>query len=83
MQSVENKVLARIYGRGRGWAFTKIDFLADLGDVDVRKSFSSLQKKGIIRRVCTGVYDYPKYSDLLKTNLSPDIEQMAYSTING
>lgn len=79
MQSVTDKVIARIYGRGRGWAFTKNDFIADFTDVDVRKSLSQLAKKGVIRRVCTGVYDYPKYSQLLNQELSPDMEQVAYA----
>ncbi len=30
MQSIENKVINRIYGKGRGWAFSKIDFI-DIG----------------------------------------------------
>ncbi len=29
MQSIENKVISRIYGRSRGWAFTKADFSSD------------------------------------------------------
>jgi hypothetical protein len=29
---IENKILLRMYGRGRGWAFTKVDFVADLQD---------------------------------------------------
>ena len=28
-QSIENKVISQIYGRGRGWAFTKIDFVVN------------------------------------------------------
>ena len=27
MQSIEDKVVARIYGHGRGWCFFKIDFI--------------------------------------------------------
>ena len=30
MQSIEDKVIARIYGYGRGWAFSQTDF-TDLG----------------------------------------------------
>jgi len=30
MQSVESKIINRVYGNGRGWAFFKNDFL-DLG----------------------------------------------------
>ena len=33
-QSIESKVVARIYGHGRGWAFSPKDF-QDLGRVDM------------------------------------------------
>ena len=31
----------------------------------------------MIRRVIRGIYDYPKFSDLLRQPLSPDIDQVA------
>ncbi len=37
----------------------------------------NLVASGAIRRVCRGVYDYPKYSELLQQQLSPDIDQVA------
>src|SRR5690606_27643572 len=33
--------------------------------------------QGRIRRIAHGMYDYPGYSDLLKKELSPDIDQVA------
>lgn len=77
MQAIDNKIISRIYGRGRGWAFTKTDFVADFGEDNIHKSLSTLYKSGQIRRVMQGVYDYPKYSELLKQNLSPDMDQVA------
>lgn len=77
MQPIEQKVLSRIYGRGRGWAFTKIDFIADFGEANIHQALSTLAKAGTIRRVCRGVYDYPRYSELLGQVLSPDIDQVA------
>ena len=77
MQSVENKVFNRIVGRGRGWAFTKTDLVAEFADASIRQALSSLAKKGKIRRVCRGVYDYPRQSELLGQPLSPDIDQVA------
>tara|TARA_R110000782_G_scaffold124850_8_gene216359 strand:- start:136 stop:744 length:609 start_codon:yes stop_codon:yes gene_type:complete len=77
LQAIDNKVISRIYGRGRGWAFTKIDFVSEFGEDNIHKSLSSLEKSGRIRRVCRGVYDYPRYSDLLKQDLSPDMDQVA------
>ncbi|HEX9666416.1 MAG TPA: DUF6088 family protein [Thermodesulfobacteriota bacterium] len=77
MQSIENKVISRIYGNGRGWAFFKNDF-ADLGNANtIDKVLSRLLDKGHIRRVIRGIYDYPKYSKLLEQDLSPDVDQVA------
>ena len=77
MQAVEQKILSRIYGRGRGWAFTKTDFVAGFGEANIHKALSALAHAGKIRRVCHGVYDYPRHSDLLDQFLSPDIDQVA------
>lgn len=77
MQSIENKTSARIYGNQRGWAFSKIDFL-DLGnDADIRKALSGLAARGTIRRVLRGVYDYPRISKLLDSEMGPDLDQVA------
>ena len=76
MQAVEQKILSRIYGRGRGFAFTKTDFVADFGEANIHKALSALATAGTIRRVCLGVYDYPRQSELLG-QLSPDIDQVA------
>lgn len=74
---VENQIVSRIYGHGRGWSFSTIDFstLGSRTAIDV--SLHRLLKKGVIRRVIRGIYDYPKYSELLKQDLSPDIDQVA------
>ncbi len=77
MQSIANKILSRIYGRGRGWAFSSSDFVAEFSREQVDIALSSLTKKNKIRRVCRGVYDYPKYSELLEQTLSPDFDQVA------
>lgn len=73
-KSVEKQALARIYGHGRGWAFSAKDF-ADLERVDM--ALSSLAKKDTIRRVIRGIYDYPRYSELLKQRMAPDIHKVA------
>jgi len=78
-QGIENKVISRIYGRGRGWAFTKTDFVAEFGEANIHQALSSLTKAGKIRRVCRGVYDYPRYSELLDRQLSPDLDQVAHA----
>jgi hypothetical protein len=76
MQAIEQKILSRIYGRGRGWVFSKTDFVAEFSETNIHKALSSLTKAGTIRRVFLGVYDYPRQSDLLG-QLSPDIDQIA------
>jgi hypothetical protein len=78
-QGIENKIISRIYGRGRGWAFTKTDFVAEFGESNIHQALSSLTKTGKIRRVCRGVYDYPRYSELLNRQLSPDLDQVAHA----
>lgn len=77
MQAIENKVISRIYGKGGGWVFFKNDFI-DLGSAAaIDQALSRLTKSQRIRRVMRGLYDYPKYSELLSQNLGPDIEQVA------
>lgn len=77
MQSVENKIVSRIYGSKRGWSFSKNDFMDLGGDDLVRKALSSLEAKGTIRRVLLGLYDYPRFSTLLNDPMGPDLDQVA------
>jgi len=77
MQTIENKIISRIYGRGRGWAFSANDFSAEFKRSSIDWVLSNLTESGQIRRIYRGVYDYPKYSELLKQNLSPDYDQVA------
>ncbi len=78
-QGIGNKIISRIYGRGRGWAFTKTDFLSEFSEANIHQALSSLTKAGKIRRVCRGIYDYPRYSELLDRQLSPDLNQVAHA----
>jgi hypothetical protein len=77
LKSIENKVLSRIYGRGKGYAFSSNDFIDEFSQNSIDKALSTLTKKSKIRRVARGIYDYPKYSKLLEKKLSPDIEQIS------
>ena len=75
-QSIENKILSRIYGSKGGTAFTPSDFL-DLGSrraVDL--ALHRLIQKKILRRLARGLYEYPREHPELGT-LSPDIEKVA------
>jgi len=77
MQTIEDKIISRVYGRGRGWSFSANDFSAEFGRGTIDWVFYELVAKGTIRRVSRGIYDYPKYSELLKQQLSPDFDQVA------
>lgn len=79
MISIEKKVLSKIYGRGRGYAFSSNEFISSFSRDSIDKALSTLAKKGTIRRVARGIYDYPKYSDFLKKELSPNIEEIAHA----
>jgi len=75
--TTEKTILSRIYGNGRGWAFSPKDFSHLAPPETVHVSLHRLERRGTIRRVLRGVYDYPAFSDLLGQNLSPDVDQVA------
>lgn len=77
MQGIDKKITSIIYGHGRGWAFTKTDFISGFTEANIHQALSSLAHAGTIRRVCHGVYDYPRYSELLGQALSPELDQVA------
>jgi len=77
MQSIDDKILSRIYGNGRGYSFTSFDFIREFKDNNIDKALSTLTKEGKIRRIARGIYDYPKYSKFLQQVLSPDIDAVA------
>jgi hypothetical protein len=75
-QSVENKIMSRIYGNNRGWVFTANHFL-DLGSrTAVAQSLVRLVKAGSIRRLAHGLYDYPAKHPTLG-DLPPNYERVA------
>jgi hypothetical protein len=76
-QSVSNKTLSRIYGNGRGWAFSQKDFLDYGSRSSIDITLHRLLEKGTIRRVIRGIYDYPNFSKLLNQQLTPDVDQVA------
>jgi hypothetical protein len=77
MQSIVDKVIARIRGKGTGWVFTHAD-LADLGGRQtIDWALHSLAGKGTIRRVMRGVYDYPQTGTLIKEHLPVDMPSVA------
>jgi Family of unknown function (DUF6088) len=75
-QSIDSRLLAAIHGRGRGSVFVPADFL-DLGSreaIDI--ALHRLARKGTIRRLARGVYDFPKQHPVLGL-LSPSADAVA------
>jgi hypothetical protein len=60
MKSIEKQIVSRIYGKGRGWCFTPRNFLDIGGRSAIDLALSRLAKKGTIRRLARGLYDYPR-----------------------
>ncbi len=76
MQSIKNKIINRIYGKGRGWCYTPKSF-SDLGSPEaIRITLHRLEKKGTIRRLSRGLYEYPKKHPTIGF-LSPDPDKIA------
>jgi hypothetical protein len=58
-QVIEPKARSIIYGHGRGWVFTPRS-LALLGDPrSIGMALTRLTRKGVIRQLARGLYDYP------------------------
>jgi len=66
-----------IAGHGRGWSFSSRDLMQKFSRQQADNLLSDLSAQGKIRRIAHGMYDYPKYSEFLGKELSPDIDQVA------
>jgi len=65
IQSIDNKVISRIYGHDRGWVFTPSHF-SDLGSRDaVASALRRHHQAGRIRQLARGLYDYPRMDPAL------------------
>jgi hypothetical protein len=75
-QSIEPRLLATIHGSGRGSVFVPADFL-DIGSREaIGIALHRLARKGTIRHLARGVYDFPKQHPVLGP-LSPSAETVA------
>ena len=82
MQDIEQAMIRRIRGSGKGWCFTPTDF-ADLGGTAaVWTALHRLMQRGIIRRLAQGLYDFPRTHAELGV-LSPDPEAVAQALARG
>ena len=75
-QTIEPRVKATILGHGKGWVFTPGDFLSIAGPRWVSMALTRLARKGTIRNLARGLYDYPKKDPQLGV-LAPSIGAVA------
>lgn len=76
MQSIDKKIISRIYGKKRGWVFVPNE-LRDLGSRQVIDlALHRMVDKGVIRRLARGLYDYPKTHPKLGV-LAPSTDAVA------
>lgn len=73
MRQIEERITTAPAGN----AFITSDFLDVADTLTVNKALSRLTESGKIRRVIRGVYDCPRYSNLLQEYEAPNIEQVA------
>lgn len=73
------KIFHFISKHEKSWAFSSNDLIHKFSRQEIDNTLSDLVKQGKLRRVSRGIYDYPKYSEFLKAELSPDIEQVAHA----
>ena len=76
-KSLRSKILSRIQGQGGGWVFSSHDFIHEFQRYEIDQTLSSLSKKGVIRRIMRGIYEDPRYSEILKRQVAPDMSQVA------
>lgn len=75
-QSTDSKVVRRILSHRRGWVFTP-DSFKDLGSrLAIDHALTRHMKKGTIRKLARGLYDFPKIDPLLGP-LQPSTDDIA------
>lgn len=79
-QSIEGKILSRVYGHGRGWLFTPRHF-QDLGKAAaIDSALRRLKAAGTIRQLARGLYDYP-VSDPVLGLVAPSADAIARALV--
>ena len=81
-KSVENKIVEKIKNYKRGKIFFADDFTLLGSAVSIRQALQSLQKSGLLVRVATGIYCYPKINTfewLDEKYLLPSIDEIAHA----
>ena len=73
----QKEILNYIHSKGAGFAFCASDIPNYGSRTMIDKTLCIMSKSGKIRRVMRGVYDLPRWSDILKKPAAPDIESVA------
>jgi hypothetical protein len=77
MESVHSAIFRRLKAGKAGRVFISKDFL-DLGTRPaVDQAITRLVRSGQLRRVARGLFDRPRFSQLLKVHLAPDVDSVA------
>lgn len=77
MLSTKRKILARIQRRGPGGLWCADDFMSIFQRHEIDESFVRLMQEGVIRRVIPGIYEYPRFSELLQCQVATDMDELA------
>lgn len=75
--SLVNSMLRTIQAKGRGAVFTPNDFWKLGSRSSIDQGLTRLVKRGMIRRLARGVYDYPRTNRELGISAYPSVEQIA------
>ena len=75
-QAIDARILAAIHGRGRGSVFVPADFFGIGSREAVDLALHRLARKGTLRRLARGVYDFPKEHPVLGP-LTPSADAVA------
>ncbi len=75
--SLVNSMLRTIQAKGRGAVFTPNDFWKLGSRSSIDQGLTRLVKRGMIRRLARGVYDYPRTNRDLGISAYPSVEQIA------
>lgn len=84
MKSASDSILRRIRAKQRGWVFTPKDFIDLATRNTIGITLHRLVKKGLIRKIGHGIYDFPeKHPKLGKLAASPDAIAKAIAARSG
>ncbi len=84
MKSTSDSILRRIRAKQRGWVFTPKDFIDLATRNTIGVTLHRLAKKGLIRKLGPGLYDFPaKHPKLGTLAANPDAIARAIATRSG